>query len=186
MGWWLDRGRRHGGGFLPSQFSIIYNTDNENWCVYDIENLRKPQALQSVLAPSGPRLHSGVSEILQEWQRPWNVARFYVPKTKQKEMSLHEWMCLALPLPLVFFVEMEYWSWYFGDKSVLANPFLWAWSLPKKEEERVEKKRQRRKRRRKRIRKRRRKRRRVAVTDAAVGQLPSDVFVAVTKHSTPD
>ena len=29
-------------------------------------NVRSPHALQSVLAPSGPRRHSGVSLILQE------------------------------------------------------------------------------------------------------------------------
>lgn len=35
----------------------------------------KPQALQSVLAPSGPRRHSGVSARLQLWQRPGGAAR---------------------------------------------------------------------------------------------------------------
>lgn len=30
-------------------------------------NLRNPHALQSVRAPSGPRRHSGVSVVLQEW-----------------------------------------------------------------------------------------------------------------------
>lgn len=37
--------------------------------------LRRPHALQSVLAPSGPRRHSGVSALLQLWHLPGGAAR---------------------------------------------------------------------------------------------------------------
>jgi hypothetical protein len=40
--------------------------------------IRKPQALHSVRAPSGPRRHSGVCWILQLWQCPGGAARFYI------------------------------------------------------------------------------------------------------------
>ena len=33
------------------------------------KTLRRPHALHNVLAPSGPRRHSGVSVVWQEWQR---------------------------------------------------------------------------------------------------------------------
>jgi hypothetical protein len=38
-------------------------------------SLRRPQALHNVLAPSGPRRHSGVSARLQLWHRPGGAAR---------------------------------------------------------------------------------------------------------------
>jgi len=37
-------------------------------------DLRNPQALHKVLAPSGPLLHSGVSRMLQEWHFPGGEA----------------------------------------------------------------------------------------------------------------
>lgn len=39
-----------------------------------ISDLRKPHALQSVLAPSGPLRHSGVSALLQLWHLPGGAA----------------------------------------------------------------------------------------------------------------
>lgn len=42
----------------------------------DEGSLRSPQALHKVRAPSGPRLHSGVSVVLHEWHLGLLVARF--------------------------------------------------------------------------------------------------------------
>lgn len=50
------------------------------------ENVRKPQALHNVLAPSGPLLHSGVSLILHEWHFPGGVAR--CPDQTRQHISL--------------------------------------------------------------------------------------------------
>ena len=43
-----------------------------------MNNLRSPQALHKVLAPSGPLLHSGVSRMLHEWHFPGGEALYRV------------------------------------------------------------------------------------------------------------
>ena len=74
--------RRRFGAHLARQLRIIYQVFS-NWTVSGVErHERKPQALQSVRAPSGPRRHSGVSARLQLWHRPGGAA-LCTPKSAQ-------------------------------------------------------------------------------------------------------
>ena len=53
---------------------MIYSREVSNQMEKDV---RSPQALQRVRAPSGPLRHSGVSALLQLWQRPGGALRCF-------------------------------------------------------------------------------------------------------------
>lgn len=62
---------------LPDEFCVICGTSSIRvWGRNLDQDVRRPQALQRVRWPSGPRRHSGVSRISQEWHWPGGEARW--------------------------------------------------------------------------------------------------------------
>lgn len=67
------------------------------------DRLRSPQALHKVLAPSGPRRHSGVSVVLQEWHRWPSVLRFYIAMYSNHYLVFSLLRCIPLTVLRLYF-----------------------------------------------------------------------------------